>query len=90
MKVGGKWYFDAATGRDEILFRRVGGNELDAIEICRGYVEAQKEYALDLHDNSGAHQYAQRIISTAGKQDGLYWKNADGSAGGPISIKISE
>ncbi|HEX5217428.1 MAG TPA: DUF2950 family protein, partial [Vicinamibacterales bacterium] len=50
VRVAGKWYFDAKAGRDEILFRRIGGNELDAIEICRGYVEAQKEYALDLHD----------------------------------------
>lgn len=79
VKVSGKWYFDAKAGRDEILYRRVGANELDAIEICRGFVEAQKQYALDLHDDSRAHQYAQRIISTAGKHDGLFWRNADGS-----------
>ena len=85
VRIAGKWYFDARAGRDEILFRRVGANELDAIDVCRGYVEAQKEYALDAHDSSGVHQYAQRIISTAGRQDGLYWKNADGTDGGPIS-----
>jgi hypothetical protein len=85
VKVAGKWYFDAAAGRDEILFRRVGANELDTIEVCRGFVEAQKEYSLGLHDGSTVHQYAQRIISTPGKQDGLYWKNADGTDGGPIS-----
>ncbi|HKW01775.1 MAG TPA: DUF2950 domain-containing protein [Vicinamibacterales bacterium] len=90
VRLGGKWYFDANKGRDEILFRRVGTNELDAIEICRGFVEAQKDYALDLHDNSGVHQYAQRIISSPGKQDGLYWKNADGSAGGPISEAVAK
>ena len=90
VRIAGKWYFDAKAGRDEVLFRRVGANELDAIEICRGYVEAQKEYALDVHDDSGVHQYAQRAISTPGKQDGLYWRNADGSAGGPISETVAK
>ena len=52
VKIAGKWYFDARAGRDEILFRRVGANELDAIEVCRGFVEAQHEYALALHDDS--------------------------------------
>ena len=86
VKIGGKWYFDTKAGREEILFRRIGANELDAIQVCRGFVEAQDEYALDIHDDSGIHQYAQRLISTPGKQDGLYWKNADGTAGGP-SVK---
>jgi hypothetical protein len=90
VKIAGKWYFDARTGHDEILFRRVGANELDAIEVCRGFVEAQTEYALDLHDDSRVHQYAQRIISTAGKRDGLYWKNADGTDGGPISESVAK
>jgi Protein of unknown function (DUF2950) len=86
----GKWYFDTTTGRKEILFRRIGSNELDAIRICRGFVEAQKQYALSLHDDSGIHQYAQKIISTPGKQDGLFWQNPDGSAGGPISQGIAK
>ena len=90
VKVAGQWYFDAKTGHDEVLFRRVGANELDAIEVCRGFVEAQTEYALDLHDDSGVHQYAQRIISSPGKHDGLYWKNADGSDGGPISESVAK
>jgi hypothetical protein len=90
VRIGGKWYFDAKAGHDEILFRRVGANELDAIEVCRGFVEAQKEYALGLHDGSRVHQYAQRIISTPGKQDGLYWKNADGTDGGPISEAVAK
>ena len=89
VRVGGKWYFDAKAGHDEVLFRRVGANELDAIEVCRGFVEAQKDYALTLHDDSRTHQYAQRIISTPGKQDGLYWKNADGTDGGPISEAVA-
>jgi hypothetical protein len=80
----GKWYFDAKAGREEILFRRIGENELTVIDICRGYVEAQVEYAEQIHDNSGVNQYAQRIISTPGKHDGLAWQNPDGSWGGPI------
>jgi hypothetical protein len=90
LKKQGKWYFDTATGRKEILFRRIGSNELDAIRICRGFVEAQKQYASTIHDNSGVHQYAQRIVSTPGKQDGLFWQNEDGSPGGPISKGIAQ
>jgi len=90
VRIAGKWYFDAKAGHDEVLFRRIGVNELDAIEICRGFVEAQHEYALDVHDDSAVHQYAQRVISTPGKQDGLYWKNADGTAGGPISETVAK
>jgi DUF2950 family protein len=89
VKKGSKWYFDSKQGRDEILFRRIGANELDAIQICRGFVEAEKEYASEVHDNSGINQYAQKIISTPGKHDGLYWQNDDGTAGGPISEAIA-
>jgi hypothetical protein len=84
-----KWYFDAKQGRNEILLRRIGGNELDAIQICRGFVDAQKEYASEIHDNSGVNQYAQKIISTPGKHDGLYWQNQDGTSGGPVSEAIA-
>ena len=90
VKRGSKWYFDSNRGRAELLRRRIGGNELDAITICRGYVDAQKEYASELHDDSQVHQYAQRIISTPGKKDGLYWKNEDGTGGGPISEPIAK
>lgn len=90
VKVGKSWYFDTKAGREELLFRRVGRNELDAIQLCRGYVEAQHEYALMKHDSSGVNQYAQRIISTAGMQDGLAWRNTDGTWGGPIGEKIAE
>lgn len=89
VKRKGKWYFDSQQGRDEILFRRIGANELDAIQICRGFVEAQQEYASEIHDNSGVNQYAQRIISTPGKHDGLYWQNDDGTPGGPIGEAIA-
>jgi len=84
----GKWFFDSKAGRREILLRRIGGNELDAIQVCLGYVEAQHAYALEQHDGSNLNQYAQKIISTPGKQDGLVWKNADGTSGGPIGEPI--
>lgn len=90
VKKGKKWYFDAKAGRREILYRRVGENELDAIQICRGIVEAQEEYASTIHDDSGVNQYAQRIISTAGKQDGLAWRNPDGSPGGPVGEGVAK
>lgn len=89
VKKDSKWYFDSKKGRDEILYRRIGANELDALQVCRGFVEAQHEYASEIHDDSGINQYAQRIISTPGKHDGLYWQNADGTPGGPISEAIA-
>ncbi len=85
VKRSGTWYFDTKAGREEILYRRIGANELDAIQVCQNYVEAQLEYAQTKHDGSELNQYAQRIISTAGKQDGLVWRNADGSLGGPLA-----
>ena len=86
----GKWYFDTAAGRQEILFRRIGANELDAIQICRGYVEAQREYASEKHEGALVNQYAQRIISTPGKHDGLAWQNSDGTWGGPVGEHIDK
>ncbi len=85
----GRWYFDAAAGKEEILRRRIGQNELDAITMCRGYVEAQRAYALARHDGSLLNQYAQRIISTPGKQDGLAWQAADGTWEGPVGEAIA-
>jgi hypothetical protein len=90
VKQGGTWHFDSKAGRSEILDRRIGANELDVISICRGYVEAQKEYASEIHDDSGVNQYAQRIISTPGKHDGLFWRNSDGSEGGPIGEAVAK
>jgi len=84
----GKWYFDTKAGRQEILYRRIGANELDAIAICRGYVEAQEQYSLQKH--GGVNQYAQRILSTPGKQDGLVWKSPDGTLEGPIAKPIAD
>lgn len=88
VKGPGGWYFNSLAGRKEILARRIGANELDAIAICRGYVDVQKQYALQAHD--GVNQYAQRIISTPGKQDGLAWQNEDGTWGGAIGEKLAK
>jgi len=84
------WSFDTRGGRMELLYRRVGNNELNAIEICRGYVEAQHEYALIKRGTSGQNQYAQRIISTPGTQDGLAWQTSDGKWDGPIGEKVAQ
>jgi len=89
VKSGDKWYFDARAGRQELLHRRIGANELDAVDICRGYVDAQYEYAFQPREGFNVNQYAQRIISNPGKQDGLGWQNQDGSWGGPIGEKIA-
>src|ERR1700704_1132192 len=89
MKKGEQWFFDSKAGRQELLYRRVGANELDAIAICRGYVEAQHEYALQPHEGYEVNQYAQRIISSPGKQDGLAWQNDQGTWEGPIGEKIA-
>ena len=90
VKKAGKWSFDTEAGREEVLFRRIGANELDAIQICRGYVEAQIDYAEEKHDNAEVNQYAQRVISTPGKHDGLAWKNPDGTWGGPVGEGIAK
>jgi Protein of unknown function (DUF2950) len=90
---GGKWRFDTATGRQELVYRRIGYNELGAIAACRGYIDAQKDYASVGHDGLPAGIYAQRLISSAGKQDGLYWETAEGdppSPAGPLLAQASD
>ena len=72
----GRWYYDSAAGRTEILAHRIGENEVNAVEVCRGYVEAQMEYSSRDRNADGTLQYAQRIVSSAGKQDGLYTEGA--------------
>ena len=89
VKQGANWTFDAKAGRQELLYRRIGSNELDPIDICHGYVEAQYDYAFQKRKGYDVNQYAQRIISTSGQQDGLAWQNPDGTWGGPIGEKIA-
>jgi hypothetical protein len=90
VKQKGKWFFDTKVGKEEVLNRRIGANELDAIAICRGFDDAQKEYAQEKHDDAKVNQYAQRIISTSGKHDGLAWQNADGTWGGPVGEGVAK
>ena len=89
---GGKWRFDTAAGKEELLYRRIGHNELGAIAACRGYIDAQKDYAAVGHDGLPAGLYAQRFRSTPGKQDGLYWETAEdepASPAGPLLAQAS-
>ena len=85
----GKWSFDTKAGRKEILNRRIGRNELDAIEVCHAFVDAQREYAFRKRAGYDVNQYAQRIVSTPGTQDGLAWRNPDGTWGGPLGEGIA-
>ena len=89
VKRDNKWSFDVKAGKQELLYRRIGANELDAIQVCRGYVEAQYDYAFEKREGYDVNQYAQRIVSTPGKQDGLAWQNPDGTWSGPIGEKIA-
>ena len=83
----GKWRFDTAAGIEEILDRRIGANELGAVKVLQSYVDAQREYAEIDRDGKGP-QYAQRILSREGKQDGLYWPTAEGEPESPFGPLI--
>ena len=78
----GQWYFDTAAGKDEILSRRIGDNELAAMEVVAAMADAQAEYFSQHHD--GVKQYAQKFISDEGKQNGLYWKSPEGQPKSPL------
>jgi hypothetical protein len=84
VKQGSAWRFDGAAGRQEVADRRIGRDELSAIDACHGYVEAQLEYALKDHNDDGYLEFAQRIFSTPGKKDGLYWNNDTGDDLSPL------
>jgi len=85
VKAGDAWRFDTAAGKQEILARRIGRNELNAIQVCLAYVDAQKEYAAKkAREGAGLLEYAQKFVSTPGKQDGLYWEAGEGQEQSPI------
>ncbi|MHC9541312.1 MAG: DUF2950 domain-containing protein [Vulcanimicrobiota bacterium] len=95
VKEGTGWHFDSVKGRDEIINRRVGRNELNAIAVCSVFVEAQRQYASKDREGDGIIQYARRFNSTMGKKDGLYWtsdpsKNEDLSPLGPALVESQE
>jgi hypothetical protein len=78
------WHFDGREGREEILARRIGRNELSTIQVCMGYVDAQREYALKDWDGDGFLEYARKFRSDAGKKDGLYWETGEGDEKSPL------
>jgi len=84
VKKGGLWYFDTKQGREELLARRIGLNELSAIKACLAYVDAQREYALKDRDGDGLLEYAQKFRSDTGKKNGLYWEVKAGEGQSPL------
>jgi hypothetical protein len=84
VKRGNGWAFDPPSGADEIRNRRIGRNELDAVQAALAYVDAQKEYAAQDRDGDGRPEFAQRIVSTPGRQDGLYWAALPGEPESPL------
>ena len=90
LRKDGMWRFDTAAGREEILFRRIGKNELDAVQACLAYVDAQNEYAEKDRIGASSNSYAQRIISQPGKQDGLYWPSSKGEEESPLGEFIAQ
>jgi len=89
VKVGDQWSFDIDAGVDEIVYRRIGHNEIGAIESCRGIVEAQKEYASEEHDGVPAGVYAQKLVSDEGKHNGLYWQSQPDERASPVGPFIA-
>ncbi|MEW6250312.1 MAG: DUF2950 domain-containing protein [Planctomycetota bacterium] len=86
----GAWFFDAEAGKEEMLNRRIGENELRTLATCRGYVAAQRDYYADDWDGDGVIEYAQRLASTPGKKDGLYWESKDDEPLSPLGPLIAE
>lgn len=88
-KKDGAWYFDTSAGKKEILYRRIGRNELSAIQVCRELVDAEKEYYGQPHDGESGNQYAQKFVSDSGKHDGLYWQTSAGEAESPLGPALA-
>jgi hypothetical protein len=81
---GGQWFFDTAAGKEEILTRRIGRNELAVIEVCEAVADAQAEYFSQPHDGGSKGQFALKFISDSGKQNGLYWESPEGQPKSPL------
>jgi hypothetical protein len=88
-RTAGGWSFDAASGAREWLDRRIGRNELSAIEVCRAYVDAQREYAAVAASDTGVRQYARKFASAPGSRDGLYWATPDGVPPSPLGPLVA-
>jgi bifunctional non-homologous end joining protein LigD len=85
----GQWFFDTAVGKDEVLNRRVGRNELAVIEVCGAAADAQGEYFSQLHDGATTKQYAQKFLSDPGKHNGLYWASPEGQPQSPLGPLVA-
>jgi DUF2950 family protein len=81
---GGRWSFDTDAGAEEIINRRIGRNELNTIQVCLAFVDAEREYALEDRNGDGVLEYAQKIRSTPGKKDGLFWPTQEGEPPSPL------
>jgi hypothetical protein len=90
LEVNGQWYFDTAEAKQEMISRQIGSNELDAIEVCRGYVEAQNEYSEQNRTASNVPIYAQKIISSHGQHDGLYWPSTGDDNDSPMGDIVAK
>ena len=90
VKRDGKWYLDGAAGVDEIVYRRIGRNELGAIAVSRGFVDAQMDYAADGHDGNPPGLFAAKLRSDPGQQNGLYWPSAQGEPQSPIGTAVAK
>ena len=89
IKKGEIWFFDTKAGKEEILNRRIGRNELSTIQVSLAYVDAQREYARRDRDGGGLREYAQKFISEKGKKDGLYWEAKEGEEESPLGSLVS-
>jgi hypothetical protein len=90
VRKGDRWFFDTAAGREEILNRRVGENELITIQVCRTYVKAQREYAIKDWNGDGVVAYAQKLRSDPGKKNGLFWRAAPGEELSPLGELVAQ
>ncbi|MGO9374160.1 MAG: DUF2950 domain-containing protein [Syntrophobacteraceae bacterium] len=89
-RVGKDWRFSAKHGKEELLNRRIGKNELSAIQVCLAYVDAQREYASKDRNGDGVLEYSQKFLSEPGKKDGLYWEAKEGEEQSPLGPLIGE
>jgi hypothetical protein len=90
VRANGAWHFDAVEGAQELVYRRIGHNELDAIKVGKALYTAQKQYAAEGHDGNPAGAYAQRILSQPGKQDGLYYETKEGEPTSPAGSLVAD
>jgi hypothetical protein len=90
VKADGQWHFDTAAGKEEIIDRHIGKDELHAIGVCRAYVVAQRQYASENPNAAAETTYAQHLKSAPGKKDGLYWPAADNESASPFGSLVAE